>query len=341
MTKAFISGCAGLELTDDERAFFRAEDPFGLILFGRNCQSPEQIAALSADFRSVVGRPDAPVLIDQEGGRVMRLKPPLWPNYPSGRSYGLLYELDAAAGLRAAFLGARLIAADLLAIGITMDCLPVLDVLYPETVAAIGNRSYGPDPEMVAALGMAAAEGLLAGGVLPVMKHIPGHGRAQVDSHLDLPRITAPLEDILARDVAPFRAYSKAPFGMTAHLLYEAIDPSAPATQSALIVERIIRGEIGFDGALMSDDLSMQALGGSLGERAEKTHAAGVDLVLHCNGDMDEMRQVAAATPELSGRALERCLAGLALRKDPAPGFDRAVARAEFDALMARVEVTA
>ncbi|NBN62227.1 beta-N-acetylhexosaminidase [Pannonibacter tanglangensis] len=338
MTKAFISGCAGPVLTEAERAFFRAEDPWGLILFGRNCETPDQISRLSAEFRAAVGRADAPVVIDQEGGRVMRLKPPLWPSYPSGRIYGLLYEQDSAAGLRAAWLGARLIADDLLAIGITMDCLPVLDLLYPETVAAIGNRSYGRDPAMVAALGMAAAEGLLAGGVLPVMKHMPGHGRAEVDSHHDLPRIRAPREAILADDVAPFHAFRAAPFGMTAHLLYEAIDPAAPATQSKIVVDEIIRGAIGFDGALMSDDLSMQALGGTLGDRARKAHAAGLDLVLHCNGDMNEMRQVADATPELAGVALARCQRGMARRQDPAAGFDRAAHRAEFEALIGRIE---
>ncbi|ADZ70616.1 beta-N-acetylhexosaminidase [Polymorphum gilvum] len=334
MTKAFISGCAGALLSDEEAAFFAAEKPWGLILFRRNCVDPDQVRALVRAFRGAVGRGNAPVLIDQEGGRVQRLKPPHWPDYPPPGRFGTLHARDPRAGLRAAFLGARLIADDLHDLGITVDCLPLLDVGRPETVDAIGDRAYSPDPAAVAALGRATCDGLMAGGVLPVMKHIPGHGRARVDSHLVLPRVDAARAEIEAVDLAPFRALADLPLAMTAHLLYEAIDPDHPATQSKAVIGGLIRGAAGFSGCLMSDDISMQALGGSIAERAALAFSAGCDLVLHCNGDLAEMAAVAEAAPVLTGAARARCEAALARRSDPVAGFDRAAARAELDALL-------
>lgn len=334
MTKAFITGCSGLSLSEEERAFLAREQPWGLILFGRNCQSAEQIAALCAEFRDCVGRPDAPVLIDQEGGRVRRLRPPLVGDYPAGAIYGQLLATNREAGLRAAFLGGQLIGTDLLEMGITVDCAPILDVPVAGTSEAIGDRAYAASPQDVAAIGRAFADGLLAAGVLPVIKHMPGHGRATVDSHYHLPVVEAGLAELEETDFAPFRALADLPLGMTAHVIFTAVDPEHPATQSAPVIEEIVRGAIGFDGLLMSDDLSMKALGGEVGERVELLFAAGCDMALHCNGEMAEMIAVAGASPDLSGRALERAQAALRAMPQPAP-LDRQAARAEFDALLA------
>lgn len=334
MTKAFISGCSGLELTLEETAFFKGEDPWGVILFRRNCDTPEQVKTLVAAFRDAVGRADAPVLIDQEGGRVQRLRSPNWPAYPPQGRFGELYGDDPQQGLRTAWLGARLIAHDLLSLGITVDCLPLLDLRLPETVDAIGDRAFSADAAIVAELGRAVCDGLLAGGVLPVIKHLPGHGRARVDSHLELPRIAASEQQLREADFRPFIALSDMPLAMTAHLLYEAIDPIYPATQSAEIIHRIVRSEIGFDGCLMSDDISMKALGGDMRERAAASFAAGCDLVLHCNGDMDEMKAVAAAAPQLTGLPLRRCQKAVAARIDPQQEFDPEAARQEFELLL-------
>jgi len=341
MIKAFISGCSGAALTPEETAFFREENPWGLILFRRNCETPEQVAKLVSSFRQAVRRADAPVLIDQEGGRVQRLRPPHWPSYPPAGSFGALYELDRPRGRRAAWLGARLIAHDLLALGITVDCLPLLDLRRAETVDAIGDRAYSNDPADVADLGRAACEGLMAGGVLPVIKHLPGHGRARVDSHLELPRISAARSDLTRADFLPFKDLSDMPLAMTAHLLYGDIDPEQPATQSATIIDEIIRGEIGFYGCLMSDDISMKALGGDMRKRAALSFAAGCDLVLHCNGDMAEMKAVAGAAPVLQGRPLQRCSRALAMRSEPEAGFDAVAAREEFDELLSDVPARA
>lgn len=335
MTKAFITGCAGLALSEQERAFLAREQPWGLILFGRNCRSAEQIAALCADFRDCVGRADAPVLIDQEGGRVRRLRPPLVGDYPAGAAYGQVLASDRAAGLRAAFLGGHLIGADLLDMGITVDCAPILDVPVADTSEAIGDRAYAASPEDVAAIGRAFADGLLAAGVLPVIKHMPGHGRASVDSHYELPVVEAGLAELQETDFAPFRALADLPLGMTAHVIFTAIDPERPATQSAPVIERIIRGTIGFDGLLMSDDLSMKALGGEVGERVRLLFAAGCEMALHCNGEMAEMTAVAEASPDLSGEPLRRAQAALRARPQPA-ALDWEAARAEFDALLAQ-----
>lgn len=326
--KAFITGLEGLYLTAREKRFLREEKPWGLILFSRNCGEPNQIRDLVADFRRHVGRPDAPVLIDQEGGQVQRLKPPLWPAYPPGAAYGALYLHDADLGLEVTRLGARLIASDLHALGIDVDCLPVLDVPAAGSHDVIGDRAYGATPEIVSVLAREAALGLMDGGVLPVIKHIPGHGRAMADSHLSLPRVDAPLDDLEKVDFPPFRALADMPLAMTAHIVYAALD-SEPATTSARIIEEVIRGSLGFDGCLMSDDLSMKALSGNFADRTKATLSAGCDLVLHCNGDFDEMTAVAGAAPELSGIALRRAEAALSQRRTPEP-FDVEATRAAF-----------
>ncbi|WP_420415230.1 beta-N-acetylhexosaminidase [Roseibium sp.] len=333
MIKAFISGCAGSVLTDDERAFFKDTNPWGLILFARNIETPEQVSDLTESFRQAVGRQDAPVLVDQEGGRVQRLRPPHWRKYPAPKLFGDLYGKDPAAGRRAAFLGAQLIAADLSAVGITVDCLPCLDVRFPETVDAIGDRAMSEDTETVSLLGRDMVNGALAGGVLPVIKHIPGHGRAKVDSHLELPRVLDDKKTLETVDFQPFKALRDVSLGMTAHLLYESIDPDNPGTQSRTVIEEIIRKEIGFDGCLMSDDISMKALGGTVGDRSRKIWDAGCDVVLHCNGEMDEMRVVADAAPDLAGRSLERCEQAMAGLKPIDPDFDNVAAWQEFQSL--------
>ena len=264
-----------------------------------------------------MGRSDAPVLVDQEGGRVQRLGPPHWPAYPAGASYATVGDGNDPA--EAARLGGRLIAADLRNVGITIDCAPVLDVVTPATHRAIGNRAYGSDAASVARLGRAFAEGLLAGGVLPVVKHMPGHGRATVDSHLDLPVVETGFDELQAIDFAPFMALADLPMGMTAHVVFTALDATDPATTSRIVIERVIRGSIGFDGLLLSDDLSMEALKGTLGERAAAALAAGCDIALHCNGKLDEARATADAAPPLAGRAAERAARALALIAGEAP----------------------
>ena len=313
---AFICGSSGPELTPDEVAFLRESDPWGLILFKRNIDTPAQIRALTEHFRSIVGR-DAPVLVDQEGGRVQRLGPPHWPRYPPARRFGDIYAGDPLAGLAAARSTARLIADDLYRLGITVDCLPLCDVPQPGSHDIIGDRAYAQAPEPVALLARAAMAGLMEGGVLPVLKHVPGHGRAHADSHVSLPIVDTPRADLARIDFVPFAALADAPMAMTAHVVYSALDADAPATLSASIIRSVIRDEIGFGGLLMSDDLSMNALAGSLGERAGKAIAAGCDIVLHCTGDLDEMHAVAAKAGRLSGPALARADAALAAARAP------------------------
>ena len=317
-SRAFIAGCAGPVLSDEERAFFAEARPWGLILFRRNVVDPDQVRALTTSFRETVGW-DAPVLVDQEGGRVQRLTEPHWRKYPAAARFGQAPGGPETQG-DLARLSARLMAADLRAVGIDTDCLPVLDVPAPEGHGVIGDRAYGDDPKTVVRLGGAAARGLLEGAVLPVFKHVPGHGRAMADSHLELPRVGAARADLERVDFLPFRALADLPVAMTAHVVYEAIDRDRPATLSPTVVREIIRGFIGFDGLLMTDDLSMKALSGSFAERARAAFTAGVDLVLHCNGDLAEARPVAAASPWLEGRSLERAGAALALRQQaPTP----------------------
>lgn len=330
--RAFISGCAGPVLSEAERDFFRAAEPWGFILFRRNIETPGQVRALTADLRAAVGR-DAPILVDQEGGRVQRLGPPAWPAYPAARVFGEIHAREPAAGVRAAWLGARLMASDLSDVGIDVDCVPCLDVPVEGAHDVIGRRAYGLTPDVVATLGRAAADGLLAGGVLPVMKHVPGHGRAGVDSHLALPVVDTPRATLAAIDFQPFRALNALPLAMTAHVVYTAIDPHLPATLSAKVVGDIIRGAIGFDGCLMTDDLSMKALAGSTADKALAALAAGVDLILHCNGDLREMRDLAAVVPDLTGEALQRATRALGQRHPPV-AIDLPAARAEFAALV-------
>ena len=330
--RAFIVGLSGTILTAEERAFLREADPWGLIVFKRNINTPDQVAGLTSSFREAVGR-DAPVLVDQEGGRVQRLGPPHWPAYPPGAAYGDLYRRDASAGLKAARLGAALIAADLVAVGIDVDCLPIADVPVAGADAVIGDRAYGTTAEQVAAIGRAVAEGLLAGGVLPVLKHIPGHGRATADSHRALPVVETDRATLAATDFAAFQPLFDLPLGMTAHVVYTAIDPIAPATTSVTVVRDVIRQAIGFRGLLMSDDISMGALSGSIAERSRAAITAGCDVILHCNGRLDEMRDVADAVPVLTGQAAARAEAALA-RRTASRAPDLAALRAEFGALM-------
>lgn len=316
MTSSAIYGCLGVTLTDAERRFFADTDPWGFIIFARNIDTPDQVRALTSELREAVGW-NAPILIDQEGGRVARLRPPHWRSYPPGRRYGDIYATSASDGLSAARLGAQLIALELREVGVDVDCLPVLDVPVPGAHDVIGDRAYGETPDVVAALGKAALAGALAGGVLPIIKHIPGHGRAGVDSHEKLPIVDTDRETLSATDFAPFAALSDAPLAMTAHVIYSAIDAENPATTSSTVISEIIRDEIGFSGALMSDDLSMKALRGSFEDRTKAALDAGCDLILHCNGDMDEMEAVAKEARRLSGMSLARTDQALSLRTDP------------------------
>ena len=331
--RAFICGCAGFEFSEDERRFIAEASPWGLILFRRNVESPAQVAALTRSFREIVGRADAPVLVDQEGGRVQRLGPPHWPAYPAAARFDRL-PVSQDRKTELARLSARLMGEDLRACGIDVDCLPVLDVPAPGGHSVIGDRAYGLTPETVARLGAAVAEGLMQARVLPVMKHVPGHGRAGADSHFELPRVSASLADLEASDFAPFRALSHLPMAMTAHVVYEALDPSGPATTSRKVVQEIIRGAIGFDGLLMSDDLSMKALSGSFTQRCAALFGAGVDMALHCNGVLSEASEVAQASPFLSGKAEERAQKALALIASP-----KGVAVAALSPVDARAEL--
>ncbi|MBS0533408.1 MAG: beta-N-acetylhexosaminidase [Proteobacteria bacterium] len=332
-SRAFITGLSGLTILPLERAFLREAAPWGLIIFKRNISTPQQVADLVRDFRDMVGW-EAPVLVDQEGGRVQRLGPPHWPAYPPGAVYGALYDRDPASGLAAARLGAHLIAADLTALGIDVDCLPLADVPIPGGDPVIGDRAYGTTPAKVAAIAGAVADGLLAGGVLPVLKHLPGHGRAHADSHKELPVVDTDRATLEQTDFAAFRPLKALPLGMTAHVVFSAIDRLAPATTSVTMVREVIRGSIGFAGLLMSDDVSMGALSGTIAERSTQALAAGCDVVLHCNGDLNEMREVAGVAPELSGVAAERASAALAMRSQREE-FDVAEARGIFNAMVA------
>jgi beta-N-acetylhexosaminidase len=320
MTLAFICGCAGTALTAEERTFIRQNQPWGFILFKRNVADPEQMRALTDSFRDLVARDDAPVLIDQEGGRVQRMGPPHWQAYPSAAAFGALDDGDAA--IAAARVAARLMAHDLRQVGVNVDCTPVLDVAQTGMHAVIGTRSWSADPARVVAFGRAVARELMAGGIAPVIKHIPGHGRTRVDSHLELPVVRASRAELEASDFVPFVALRDLPMAMTAHVVFTAIDPDRPATTSRIIVETIIRGAIGFDGLLMSDDLSMKALGGPFAERTAAAFAAGLDMALHCNGDLAEAREVAAASLELAGDALRRARAALAVIAIEPPSLD-------------------
>ncbi|MBK8208732.1 MAG: beta-N-acetylhexosaminidase [Rhodospirillales bacterium] len=317
--RAVIFGVAGPSLSAAERRFFSETDPLGFILFARNCRDPREIRRLVSDLGDCVGRGDALVLIDQEGGRVQRLKPPHWRAAPPAEVFGRLSESDEQGAIEAAWLNARLLAADLASLGIDVDCAPVLDVRRPEGHAIIGDRAFAGQPETVALLGRATCAGLLAGGVLPVIKHIPGHGRACLDSHEALPVVHAAAEDLQRIDFAPFAALADMPLAMTAHVVFAALDAEAPATTSAVVIREAIRGAIAFDGLLISDDICMRALVGPPAERARAALEAGCDVVLHCDGDLAEMRAVAEACPPLSADARRRLARAQAMRAPPEP----------------------
>ena len=333
MSLAAIFGCSGPRLAEAERDFFAEVRPWGFILFKRNVETPAQVAELTAALRASVGDDRTPVLIDQEGGRVQRMGPPHWPKYPPGAAY-LKATNDPLAARELSRLGARLMAHDLKAVGVDVDCAPVLDVPVPGAHDIIGDRAYAQDPATVSQLGRAAAEGLLAGGVLPVIKHMPGHGRAFADSHHELPVVKTSLEELEAWDFAPFRALSDMPLGMTAHVVFEAIDPKRPATTSKKAV-RLIRERLGFDGLLMTDDLSMKALSGSLAERTTASLKAGCDVVLHCNGNLDDMREIAEAAHKLKGRSKRRAEAALARIVHTPEPLEPVAARERLDAMLA------
>jgi beta-N-acetylhexosaminidase len=332
--KAVVFGCAGLELTDAEMSLFRQERPVGLILFQRNCNNPKQIKNLIKKFNEQYDDYEPLIMIDQEGGRVQRLKPPHWRQAPPAETFGALANAGGPAA-RAVWLNARLVAAELDDLGFNVDCAPCLDLRFPDTHAAIGNRAFGADPDLVAELGRAMADGLLAGGILPVIKHIPGHGRTKVDSHHDLPVIEESLEILAISDFRPFQQLADLPLGMTAHLLYLEIDADSPGTQSRKVLHDVIRRKIGFDGLLFSDDLSMNALGGTIAERAAKSLTAGCDIALHCNGDLDEMREVAAAVGSLTEAAVDRLQKACAMRPQP-KAANLIELQAELDQILAQ-----
>jgi beta-N-acetylhexosaminidase len=334
-----IFGCAGTALSGEERAFFRDVDPLGFILFARNVETPDQVRRLVDSLRAVVGRDDAPVLIDQEGGRVQRLKPPHWRLAPPASIFGELYTSDPAAAMMASRLNGRLLAADLAPLGIDVDCAPVLDLPVPGSHGVIGDRAFADNVRAVVALGRAQADGLLAGGVIPVMKLLPGHGRARADSHHELPVVDTTRAELERTDFAPFQALADLPWAMTAHVLYRALSSNQPATTSARVIGDVIRGHIGFDGVLISDDLSMKALGGSHAERARQSLDAGCDVVLHCNGELDQMREIAAVVGPLSPRAAARVARGAALaraRNDGASRDDLSLCRRRLAELLDR-----
>ena len=334
MRSRAIYGCSGTALSANEHAFFRETQPWGFILFGRNIEAPGQVRDLVRALRETVGDASAPVLIDQEGGRVARLKPPHWHERRPAAVFGALHNANPEAAREATYLNARLIAHDLADLGINVDCLPVLDVPVAGAHDVIGDRAFGHDPLTVIDLGRAQIEGLMEGGVLPVMKHIPGHGRAGADSHLSLPRVDADVEELSANDFVTFRSLDLCPMAMTAHVVYDSIDPQRPATTSPKVIRDVIRGEIGFDGLLMSDDLSMKALDGPLEVRTRAALFAGCDVVLHCNGDMEEMKSVASEVKILDGLALKRAEAALAHLVKP-DLFDPAAAEARLVQLLA------
>ena len=331
---AAIYGCAGETLTQEEKDFFHKVNPFGFILFARNCRNPEQIKKLTAEMREAVNREPLAILIDQEGGRVARLKPPHWRAAPPAQLFSELAERDIVSASKATYLNGRLIAAELHALGITVNCAPLADIPSSECHDIIGDRAYGSEPERVSTLSRAMAEGLLDGGVLPVLKHIPGHGRATVDSHASLPIVETSLPMLEASDFLPFYALRDLPFGMTAHILYKALDAEKPATLSPQVI-RYIRDKIGFDGMLMSDDLSMKALAGDMGLLAKETLQAGCDLVLHCNGDMAEMQQVATGVGALSPQSERRMQRAWAQFHAPVP-LDIAQTEAELAELTSK-----
>jgi beta-N-acetylhexosaminidase len=320
--KPVIFGCSGPHLTEGEYTFFRYANPFGFILFARNIQDADQVRGLIANLRTAVGRPDAPVFIDQEGGRVLRFAPPKWPAFPAAGVFGTLDTHNPDLAAEALALNYRLLGWHLRQLGVSVNCAPVLDLAIDGATKAIGDRAFSGDPLRVARLGRIAAKALMESGILPVVKHMPGHGRCTVDSHVSLPRVTADLQTLRDTDFMPFRSLKDLPIGMTAHILFEALDPTTPASQSPKIIQDIIRGEIGFQGLLLSDDICMKALTGRVQDFAERAIQAGSDIVLHCNGVMGEMMDVAAALPTLSAEAATRWKTAKASLPPPLPVLD-------------------
>ena len=333
--KAVIFGCDGHELSAAEQTFFREAKPWGFILFARNCGSPDQLRRLTSALRDCVGREGAPILIDQEGGRVQRLRGEHWRARPAAAVFGSMSRQDSRSARDLAYDNARLMSAELHDLGINVDCTPCVDVPTEGAHDVIGDRAFGRDPWLVSSLGQSVIDGMLDGGVLPVIKHIPGHGRARSDSHMELPVVDTARDELERTDFVPFRALARAPFAMTAHVVYTAIDPTGPATTSKRVIDEIVRGFIGFEGALMTDDLSMRALKGTFTERVRASIAAGCDLILHCARGMDERQEVAAATPVLSGKALVRAEEALAVLHRP-KAFAVAEAQARLDATLSR-----
>lgn len=330
---AAILGCQGPVLTAEETAFFRDVRPWGFVLFRRNIDTPDQVRALTAALRAAVDDPDAPILIDQEGGRVQRLRGAHWKPRPPAAAFGTISRQNPRAARDLAYDNARVMGAELLDLGVNVDCTPCVDVPVEGAHNIIGDRAFGNDAWVVASLGQAVIDGMLDSGVLPVVKHIPGHGRARADSHMELPVVDTPREELERTDFTPFRALARAPLGMTAHVVYSDIDPTAPATTSKKVIDEIVRGFIGFDGLLMTDDLTMRALKGTLAERVKASIAAGCDMILHCTRNMDEMREIAEATPLLSGKALERADKALSFLGRAKP-FEVAAAQARVDSAL-------
>ncbi len=332
MPKALILDCEGPELSEEEWSFFQDIQPLGFILFQRHCKSPEQVKALVQSLKECVEHNDVPILIDQEGGRVARLKPPHWPEFPPAGFFAEYFCSDEMNAVRACYLNARLMACELAALGITVDCAPVLDIRVDGAHAIIGDRAYGAQAESIIPLARAVCDGLMEGGVSPVIKHIPGHGRALVDSHEELPVVKEEAAVLREQDFVPFKALADAPMAMTAHIVYDAFDKTQPATLSKAVID-LIRNEIGFDGLLMSDDITMKALKGELGTLAEQTIVAGCDVVLLCNATLEQRRQVAAHTPELTEHAKKRVTRAFSMIKDKRD-MDMEALRAEYASLI-------
>lgn len=333
--KPVIFGLSGPALTSDEAAFFVEAEPVGFILFRRNVVDRAQLRALTDALRNLTGRAELPILIDQEGGRVARMGPPEWPAFPAGPAFDRLYDVAPMSAIQAARANAQALGLMLAEVGITVDCLPLLDVARPETTDAISTRAYGSEPMRVAAMGRATLEGLASGGVVGVVKHMPGHGRAVVDTHHHLPTVTASMGE-LESDFEPFRTLREAPMGMTSHIVFEAFDPDRPATLSPTVIEEVIRGRIGFDGLLMTDDIDMRALSGSAGDKAEGAIAAGCDVVLDCWARIDEMVEIVERLPDISDRSRARLDRATATLTPPEGDFNDLIARRDaFLALVA------
>ena len=334
MPTATIFTCAGPELTADETAFFKEVEPFGFILFANNIETPEQVRSLTDSMRKCVDREDAPVLLDQEGGRVARLQPPQWRATLSAKRYGDLALTDNAAALRATWINGRLLAAELYELGVNVDCAPVLDLSIPGAHDVIGDRSFGADPALVIELARAFSEGLMSGGVHAMIKHIPGHGRAMADSHKELPTVDLPRAELEKTDFAPFKGLADVPLAMTAHILFPQIDPERPATTSPIVINEIVRGYIGYQGLIVSDDVTMAALSGSDRERAETTREAGCDVVLHCYAELEQMREIAIGSGEMESGSIARWAAAQQKVKDAPINADLKALAKEHSELM-------